>query len=155
VESFVLTMTRRAKPATIGSSYKEEIAMKAHLDVVGLIDLVAGAFFTAMGVLVCVGVLLYAPWFNGAPVWRAEDATAVLAVVLVVSAMFVVIGIPNLIAGIGLLKQKRWSRLLAIILAILALLSFPIGTAAGAYTLWVLTRKETQVLLGAAMQQNR
>ena len=120
--------------------------MKAHLDVVGLIDLVAGVFFTAVGVLVCVGVLLYAPWFNGAPVWKPEDAVIVFAI----SAVFFVIGIPSLIAGIGLLKRKGWARILSIILAILALPSFPIGTTAGIYTLWVLTQKETEKLLGAA-----
>lgn len=125
--------------------------MKAHLDVVGLIDVVAGAFFTALAVLVSLGVLLFAPWFNGAPVWRPEDAVIVFAVVLGVSAVFFVIGIPSLIAGIGLLKQRGWARVLAIIVAILALTSFPIGTAAGVYTLWVLTHKETQQLLGAAV----
>ena len=125
--------------------------MKTHLDVVGLIDVVAGAFFTALAVLVSLGVLLFAPWFNGAPVWRPEDAVTVFAVVLGISAVFFVIGIPSLIAGIGLLKQRGWARVLAIIVAILALTSFPIGTAAGAYTLWVLTHKETQQLLGAAV----
>ena len=125
--------------------------MKTHLDVVGLIDVVAGAFFTALAVLVSLGVLLFAPWFNGAPVWRPEDAVTDFAVVLGVSAVFFVIGIPSLIAGIGLLKQRGWARVLAIIVAILALTSFPIGTAAGAYTLWVLTHKETQQLLGAAV----
>jgi len=64
--------------------------MKAHLDVVGLIDVVAGAFFTALAVLVSLGVLLFAPWFNGAPVWRPEDAVIVFAVVLGVSAVFFV-----------------------------------------------------------------
>jgi len=64
--------------------------MKAHLDVVGLIDVVAGAFFTALAVLVSLGVLLFAPWFNGAPVWRPEDAVTVFAVVLGVSAVFFV-----------------------------------------------------------------
>jgi hypothetical protein len=70
--------------------------------------------------------------------------------VLFVSVVFFAIGIPSLIAGIALLKQKGWARTLAIILAVLALSSFPIGTAAGIYTLWVLTQKETEQLLGAA-----
>jgi hypothetical protein len=123
--------------------------MKAHLNVVGLIDVVTGAFFTAMAVLVSLGVLV-APWFYGAPLWRPGDAVVVYAVVLFVSVVFFAIGIPSLIAGIALLKQKGWARTLAIILAVLALSSFPIGTAAGIYTLWVLTQKETEQLLGAA-----
>jgi hypothetical protein len=124
--------------------------MKEHLNVVGLIDVVAGVFFTAMAVLVSMGVFLFAPWFNGAPVWRPEDAVIVFAVVLGVSAVFFAIGIPSLIAGIGLLKKKRWARILAIVLAILAMASFPIGTAAGIYALWVLTQRDTERLLAAA-----
>jgi hypothetical protein len=124
--------------------------MKAHLNVVGLIDVVTGLLFTCLGVLVSLGVLLFAPWFNGAPPWRSEDAIIVFAVVLGISGVFFALGIPSLIAGIGLLKQRQWARVLAIVVAILALTSFPIGTAAGIYTLWVLTHRETEQLLGAA-----
>ena len=124
--------------------------MKAHLNVVGLIDLVTGTLFTVLAVLVSLGVLLFALWFNGAPVWRAEDAVYVFAIVLGISAVFFAIGISSLLAGIGLLKQKRWARILAILVAILALTSFPLGTAAGIYTLWVLTQRETEALFGAA-----
>lgn len=124
--------------------------MKAHLNVVGLIDLITGVFFTTLGVLVSLGVLLYAPWVNGAPQWSPGDAVTVFAVVSAVSAVFFITGIPSLIAGIGLLKHRSWARTLAIIVAILALASFPIGTAAGIYALWVLTQKETEALLAAA-----
>lgn len=43
-----------------------------------------------------------------------------------------------LVAGYGLLNRRPWGRTMAIIAAILALLKFPIGTALGIYTLWVL-----------------
>jgi len=124
--------------------------MKAHVSVVGVIDVVSGVFFTALAVIVSLGTLLFAPMFYGAPLWSPEDAVVVGAVVLFVSAVFFAIGIPCLIAGVGLLKYKGWARILALIVAVLALASFPIGTAAGIYTLWVLTHKETEQLLGAA-----
>jgi hypothetical protein len=124
--------------------------MKAHLNAVGLIDMVTGVVFTTLGVLVSLGVLLFAPWFYGAQLWSPEDKVIVFAVVLFVSAVFLVVGIPNLIAGIALLKHKGWARVLAVVLAILALTSFPLGTAAGIYTLWVLTQRETEQLLGTA-----
>jgi hypothetical protein len=125
--------------------------MKTHLDVVGLIDLIAGVFFTVMGVLVSLGVLLFGPWINGAALWQQEGGIVALAIMLSVSGVFFALGIPSLIAGIGLLKQKGWARTLAIVLAILALASFPIGTAASIYTLWVLTRTETDQLLSPAV----
>jgi hypothetical protein len=125
--------------------------MKTHLDVVGLIDLLAGVFFTVMGMLVSLGVLLFGPWINGAALWQQKGGIVALAIMLSVSGVFFALGIPSLIAGIGLLKQKGWARTLAIILAVLALASFPIGTAAGIYTLWVLTRTETDQLLSPAV----
>jgi zinc-ribbon domain/Predicted membrane protein (DUF2127) len=42
------------------------------------------------------------------------------------------------IAGWGLLERRPWARILALVLAFLALLRFPFGTALGIYTLWVL-----------------
>lgn len=123
--------------------------MKAHLNAVGLIDLITGVFFTVMGALVPVGVLV-APWFYGAPLWKPEDGYIIFATVSLISVVFLAIGVPSLIAGIGLRKHKGWAHTLAIVLAVLALASFPIGTAVGIYTLWVLTQKETEQLLGAA-----
>ena len=124
--------------------------MKTHVNVVGWIDVITGALFTALAAVVSLGVLLFAPMFNGAPPWKPEDAVYVFAVALLLGAVFLVIGIPALIAGIALLRRKGWARTLAIVVAILALASFPLGTGAGIYTLWVLTQKETEQLLGAA-----
>jgi hypothetical protein len=43
-----------------------------------------------------------------------------------------------LLSGYSLLTRRPWGRVLAIIAAILALIKFPLGTALGIYTLWVL-----------------
>jgi hypothetical protein len=45
---------------------------------------------------------------------------------------------PNLIAGYALLKRKPWAKIAAIIGAVTAAMSFPIGTAVTAYTFWFL-----------------
>ena len=124
--------------------------MKAHLNAVCVIDLLTGVFFTVIGLLVSLGVLLFGPWINGAALWQQEGGIVALAIMLSVSGVFLALGIPSLIAGIGLLKQKGWARTLAIVLAVLALASFPLGTAAGLYTLWVLTQRETEQLLAKA-----
>lgn len=46
----------------------------------------------------------------------------------------------------GLLHFRPWARILAIILAVLHIFSFPFGTALAIYTLWVLLSSETQPL---------
>jgi hypothetical protein len=43
------------------------------------------------------------------------------------------------LVGFALLTRKPWGRVLAIVLGALALFKFPIGTALGIYTLWVLS----------------
>ena len=58
--------------------------------------------------------------------------------------------LPGIIAyivdGYGLLKYKSWAPILAIILAILNLILFPIGTALGIYTLVIMFNEETKTL---------
>jgi hypothetical protein len=43
-----------------------------------------------------------------------------------------------LVLAWGLLERQPWARVLGIVLAFLALLRIPFGTALGIYTLWVL-----------------
>jgi ABC-type glycerol-3-phosphate transport system permease component len=56
---------------------------------------------------------------------------------IVVTVTVVMAGLAVL-AGYSLLNRKPWGRMLAIVLAVLALFKFPVGTALGIYTLWVL-----------------
>jgi hypothetical protein len=44
----------------------------------------------------------------------------------------------GIVAGWGLLQHEEWARVFALVLGFFALLSVPIGTALGIYTLWVL-----------------
>jgi hypothetical protein len=53
----------------------------------------------------------------------------------------VLLGFPGLLAGYGLLKRKPWARYLALILGVLELVNFPVGTAIGVYTLLILLQE--------------
>lgn len=73
-----------------------------------------------------------------------KDAAVVLEAVktLVTAIIWVIVicvSIPSIIAGIGLLNKQRWALTMALILGCLKLLSFPIGTAIGVYSIWVYT----------------
>lgn len=48
------------------------------------------------------------------------------------------------LAGWGLLERRPWARMLAIVLGVLALFKFPLGTALGIYTLWVLAPAQSE-----------
>lgn len=59
-----------------------------------------------------------------------------------IGAIALLIGILYAIAGLGLWKLKPWARIIAIILAIISLLNFPVGTAIGIIVLWYLFKAE-------------
>jgi uncharacterized membrane protein (DUF2068 family) len=47
-------------------------------------------------------------------------------------------GVVHLILAWGLFERQPWARLLGLVVGFLALLRFPLGTALGIYTIWVL-----------------
>jgi hypothetical protein len=64
----------------------------------------------------------------------------------VIMVVVLVISLPGLIAGIGLLTFQPWARILTIVLSALELPGFPIHTALGIYGLWVLLSNEGAAL---------
>jgi hypothetical protein len=60
--------------------------------------------------------------------------------------LLLVLMLPCIALGVGLLKLRPWTRSLGAIIAILELLNFPIGTVFGVYALWVLMSPEADRL---------
>ena len=80
-------------------------------------------------------------------------AIPVLGIIgLAICGFVMLLSIPGIIAGVGLLKFQPWARILTIVLSALDLLQVPFGTALGIYGLWVLLRPETERLFGCAGQ---
>lgn len=52
-------------------------------------------------------------------------------------------GVLHLLLAYGLFERETWARMLGLALGFLALLRFPLGTALGIYTLWVLLPEES------------
>jgi len=79
----------------------------------------------------------------------SEDETAILVTSIVAvgcGSLFFLENALNIIAGVGLLKYRSWGRILAIILGIVNLFGFPVGTALGIYTFWAMFNDETRQL---------
>jgi len=76
----------------------------------------------------------FGPWMQG-----PQPPTWILPMVMHFAWIFVVIraGLAAL-TGWGLLQRTEWGRILAIIVAFLSLLRFPLGTALGIWTLLML-----------------
>ena len=77
----------------------------------------------------------------------SEDETAIAVtstVGFIIGGFIALMGIFSLIAGVGLLKRRSWARTLTIIVSVVNLLNFPIGTALGGYALYVLLQDESK-----------
>lgn len=80
-----------------------------------------------------------------------QEATAILGTVgTFIGLLMAALAIPGMIAGWGLLKRKSWGRVLGIIVGIFSLMNFPLGTAIGVYTLYVLLQEEAPAYFAAA-----
>jgi hypothetical protein len=115
--------------------------MRQHVPILGWCFIVYHAILALIGI--CVGVIV-----AGAGAISGERNAMLITgtVGVFVAGLLIVLSLPGIIAGLGLLKFRPWARILAIILGALHLLSFPFGTALGVYTLVVLLNAETATL---------
>ena len=125
--------------------------MKTHITALGVILLVFG-FLGLMGACVVMfiglGVPLVVLGIEGNAGGDAAVVSSVLSIVIVgIVAIIVLLSIPDLVAGYGLVTGKPWAWVWGLIACALELLWIPIGTLAGIYGLWVLTQPETQEIL--------
>jgi hypothetical protein len=63
------------------------------------------------------------------------------------------VSIPGIIGGVGLLRLRPWGRYMVLVLSVLDLLNIPIGTAIGVYSIWVLLQEETANLFASGLSQ--
>lgn len=112
--------------------------MDTHIKVLGFLYIIAGAILIVLGLLF-LGII-------GA-VSASQHMFSMGGVIgTAVAAFFVILSIPSIIAGVGLLKRREWARILTIVLGVLHLFGFPVGTALGIYTLYVLFNDQTKPL---------
>ena len=109
--------------------------LQQHVSILGWLYVVGHAIFLVIGAFVFLLLVGLAP-VTGDP----EPMWILSLVGTSVGLLMAALGLPGLLAGYGLLTRKPWARVLAIVVGILGLINFPVGTAIGLYTLWVLTQ---------------
>ncbi len=105
---------------------------------------VLGWLFIAFGVITIIVALCVFAIVTGSGM-ASGDHTAVLITGTVGTAILVfliILALPNLITGWGLLKLRPWARILALILAALHVFAFPFGTLLCVYAFYVLLKDE-------------
>lgn len=123
--------------------------MQTHVKVVAVLYIVMGALnlLAAMLFGLGVGIASMAVGMSNDP----DAATALPIIGLAGGALvafLLVLSLPLIIVGMGLLKHREWARITGIIIAALLVFHVPIGTAVGVYGLWTLLNSETARLMG-------
>lgn len=122
--------------------------MHTHVKTLGILHIV----FAGFGILLAIAAVLFFGGLAGIVGMSAPGDDAVIAIPVLgaiggfIGLATLVLALPGLIAGIGLLSFRPWARILTIVLSLFELLHFPFGTALGVYGLWVLFAPETQPL---------
>jgi hypothetical protein len=119
--------------------------MDQHVKILAVLHIV----MSAIGILIAVGLLFLfggLASFIGMNPGMDHDARAAVPILGLIGTflfgLILVLSIPGIIAGLGLLKFRPWARILTIILSALDLLNVPFGTALGVYGFWVLLSAE-------------
>jgi hypothetical protein len=111
--------------------------MQQHVTVLGALYI----GFSALGVVGAIVIFIVVA--GGGLISGDHTAIAITALVgTLIGGFILLLSIPGLIGGIGLLYRKEWARILVIILGFLNLLNIPFGTILGIYTIWALMRPE-------------
>jgi hypothetical protein len=115
--------------------------MEKHVTLVAIINIVFGAIGIMIGLFLLV-VIIFGGLISGEP--EAMTITGIVGTTL--CGFFLLLSVPEVIGGIGLLKRRGWAKILVLIISILDLVNIPIGTAIGIYAIWVLLNEKTAQL---------
>ena len=126
--------------------------MKQHVTFVGALHIGYNAF----GILAAVAVFMFIV-VGGLIGGLISEQEIVIPITFFVGTgialWLILVSVPGIVGGIGLLKYKSWARYLVLVLSVLGLLNIPIGTAIGVYSIWVLAQDETAQLFASGSAQ--
>lgn len=121
--------------------------LETHIPIVGILMIVSHALYLVAAVILFGVLTVMGGMLGGIGLASGDpEAARVLPTIaggmaflgILLAGLLGMLSLPGIIAGIGLLKRKAWARLLALVVAVLGLLHFPIGTFIGAYSIFVL-----------------
>lgn len=119
--------------------------MRDHVRIVAYLHIVFGAINLLGGVValsVAGGMGVLTVHLAGLP----GGGTWVSAAIFAALVLFVLLTVPAIIGGLGLLRFRPWARTLMLVISTLDLLHFPLGTALGVYGLVILLSDDARRL---------
>jgi hypothetical protein len=118
--------------------------MNMHINILGWL-LIGSGILTGIFGMIVLFISRIIPRLPAAIQGQIDIGAALAAwLVSVVAMAMLAVAAATAAAGVGLLQYKAWARTFAIIMAVLMVFSFPIGTAVAVYAFWVLFSQEGQ-----------
>jgi hypothetical protein len=123
--------------------------MESHVRILAILNIAWGS----LGIIAAlILMLVFGGVISLVGISAMQDADAVVAAPIlgivgtVVIVIILIVSLPGVIAGIGLLNFRPWARILTLVVSALHLLNVPFGTALGIYGFWVLLSSSTEAL---------
>ena len=132
--------------------------MRDHVRILGILNIVMGCLIALVGIVVLIamggvaGAITASSVSSGDFENRAAAAPIIALIGICIAVFFIVLSLPSIIGGWGLLKFKPWARILMIIVSVFHLFHVPLGTALGVYGLWALLSEEGRRMFEGAGQ---
>lgn len=118
--------------------------MRTHIKVVGWVYIIFSILRLLKAASILFGGVLGGLFSGSLGTLIVAGATSMaVAIIIGIMAMF------GLIAGFAFLSHRPWARYVLILVSILGLFNWPIGTLFSIYALWVLFNSETESLFKA------
>ncbi len=111
--------------------------MRKHITLLGALYIACTILNLVFGCVLLIFALLIARLLV-----PPESLHLLIPVAQIAGTFLLILVLPSLFTGIGLLKQRKWAFTLALILGCVNLISFPFGTILGGYTIWVMFNHE-------------
>jgi len=123
--------------------------VEKHITLVGALHIGYGAFHVLCALFaflfIAGGGLL------GGLIAEEEFVIGITLLIATTIAVWVIlVSVPSIVGGVGLLKHKPWARYVVLVVSVLILLNLPLGSGIGAYSIWVLVQDDSAKLFGSA-----
>ena len=124
--------------------------METHVKVLAALYIIFGVLGTlfGLGLMALLSFIGVAGAASDPDAWMALPILGLTGAAL--GAFMLVLSLPGIVAGVGLLKYRPWARILTIVLSALNLMNFPFGTIVGVYGLWVMLSEDGARLFASA-----
>ena len=112
--------------------------MESHKRILGILYIISG-FLHLVGMIFMsvLFALIFPLAFEHAHIENQWILVWIVPFLRVIAfTIILLIAIPSLIGGLGMLYEKKWAFTLVLVLGCFKLFWFPIGTALGVYTIW-------------------